>query len=96
MTHEIKIDPKYLIRIIEEEKMFEVRINDRDYQVGDIIKFLPVENKETNFNSDNKLNVNSIIKMKIPFYKITYIHSGLGMKDGYVIWSIKPLTNKGS
>ncbi len=33
MQHNIKIQTEYLIRIIENQKLFEVRLNDRDYQV---------------------------------------------------------------
>jgi hypothetical protein len=34
-THDIKILPQYFERIQSGQKMFEVRKNDRDYQVGD-------------------------------------------------------------
>lgn len=46
MKHEIKIKQCYLIHILEGRKNFEVRRNDRDYQVGDIIKFLPLKDDD--------------------------------------------------
>ena len=43
MKHTIKIEQHYLIHIVEGRKTFEVRKNDRDYQVGDTIYFMPIE-----------------------------------------------------
>lgn len=37
MIHALKIWPQYFERIYQGEKKFEVRVNDRDYQVGDIL-----------------------------------------------------------
>ena len=34
-SHELKIEPEYFKPIITGKKMFEIRKNDRDYQVGD-------------------------------------------------------------
>lgn len=82
MIHELKIKQCYLYHIIEEKKTFEVRKNDRDFQVGDHIRFLPLE-------SEN-YNVYNMLEGTIPLYNIDYIHSGLGMKKGYVVLSITP------
>ena len=84
VTHEIKIEQKYLLRIIKEEKLFEVRNNDRDYQVGDILHFLPLESSIVNVYKEEKV---------IPYYKITYVHHGRGMQDGYVILGIRQTNN---
>lgn len=35
--HTLKIDSKYLDRIIDRSKLFEIRKNDRDFQTGDDI-----------------------------------------------------------
>jgi len=37
MEHELKLHPKYFERVSRGEKTFEVRKNDRDYQVGDTV-----------------------------------------------------------
>lgn len=42
-THRIKIQDKFLARIQSGEKTFEIRKNDRNYQVGDFIVFLRVD-----------------------------------------------------
>lgn len=38
-THSLKIESNYLDRIIDGSKQFEVRFNDRDFQVGDRLYF---------------------------------------------------------
>ena len=72
MIHEVKILSKYLQRIISLEKTFEVRWNDRDYQVGDILHFQEIR-------EDDKCRDCSVRR------RITYVHQGLGMKDNYVV-----------
>lgn len=42
MKHRLKIKKMYFDRIVSGEKKFEVRLNDRDYQVGDLIAFEPI------------------------------------------------------
>ena len=37
MTHNIKIEPQYFQAVIEGEKPFEIRLNGRNYQVGDTL-----------------------------------------------------------
>lgn len=36
-THNLKILPNYFQDVYSGKKMFEVRLNDRDYQVGDML-----------------------------------------------------------
>ena len=79
MRHQLKIDSKYWYRINEGLKTFEVRLNDRDYQVGDEIEF-NVFVSEPNGSGDW---IDDVPK------KIIYIHSGLGLKEGYVILGIE-------
>lgn len=38
-THCLKIGEEYLVNLMSEKKKVEIRINDRDYQVGDILRF---------------------------------------------------------
>lgn len=41
--HQLKILPEYFNAIKEERKTFEIRKNDRDYQVGDILALFNYE-----------------------------------------------------
>lgn len=38
MNHELKIKPEYYEKVINGTKKFELRRNDRDFKVGDIIR----------------------------------------------------------
>jgi ASC-1-like (ASCH) protein len=78
VEHNIKILKNYADRILCGEKDFEVRLNDRDYQKDDIILFTVIEKDGA----------------EIPGYdgmkrQIKYVHSGLGMKKGYVILGLR-------
>jgi ASC-1-like (ASCH) protein len=80
MIHEIKIKQCYLIPILEGRKTFEVRLNDRNYQVGDEIRFLPLQDDNYNCYENGRM---------VPHQIIIYVHSDLGMQDGYVVLGIK-------
>jgi ParB family chromosome partitioning protein len=68
MEHSLKINKEYLANLMDGKKKSEIRLNDRDYQLGDYLIF-----------RDDK---------KEYYFKITHIHSGLGLKEGYVVLSV--------
>jgi len=81
--HLLKIRQCFLCHILEGQKTFEVRKNDRDFQVGDTICFLPLK--------DEHYNVYEHIS-PIPRYQIKYILSGFeGLEEGYVCLAIEPI-----
>jgi len=83
MLHELKIKQCYLCHILEGIKTFEIRKNDRDFQVGDTITFLPLEDKDYNVYN---------IRSPIPYYRINYIMSDfVGLAGGYVGLAITPI-----
>jgi uncharacterized protein YqfB (UPF0267 family) len=83
MIHELKIKQCYLIHILEGKKTFEVRKNDRDFQVGDTIRFLPIEDENYDAHS---------IESPIPNYIITYILADFGgLQQQHVCMAISPL-----
>jgi len=63
--------------------MFEVRKNDRDYQAGDTICFLPIENSE-GYNCYD-------VKNPIPPYEITYVYAGNLTNQNHVVLGIQPI-----
>ncbi|WP_302626796.1 DUF3850 domain-containing protein [uncultured Eubacterium sp.] len=87
MIHELKIEDDYALKVVTNEKTFEIRFNDRDYKKGDYIRFLPVGEKFRNI-------VAAEIKDKI--YKITYVltHEDFpkGIKEDYAVIAIKEAT----
>ena len=44
--HTLKIEQRWYQTVMDEEKKAEFRINDRDYQVGDLIHFTDINGEE--------------------------------------------------
>lgn len=102
--HELKIKHEYLIDITLGKKTFTLRKNDRDYQVGDLIRFIKVSNKELWNGSvlllDYKTNKTARETVYIDdddLYKITYVLKDVpkyGLDKDYCILGIKKLNIK--
>jgi ASC-1-like (ASCH) protein len=75
MKHELKLEKDYFGSVLAGFKTFEIRFNDRDYQVGDILVL-----KEWDWFSES-FTGREVEK------KITYI-TNYAQKDGYVVMSI--------
>ena len=71
--HELKIEPMYLKNLLEGKKRCEVRYNDRDYQVGDVLEF------------DDLTGIDAYQTFQ---FKVLHIHAGIGMREGYVVLSV--------
>ena len=74
MLHTLKIERPYADAILSGDKNFEVRYNDRGYQKGDFIRFITLI-EGTSKSPDLRHSLTNNI------YEITYVHSGLGMKE---------------
>lgn len=73
MIHAVKCLPKYFDPLVSGEKSFEVRENDRDYKVGDIIAL-------------NEYSSSKGYSGKFAIFKITYVLDNPEYcKSGYVI-----------
>ena len=81
MTHEIKINQCYADAILDGRKNFEVRLNDRGYNAGDKVVFHV-------YNDGFHCNLHGLENRA---YEITYVHSGLGTAEGYVVFGIKEI-----
>ena len=91
--HELKILHKYLIDVSLGIKTFELRKNDRDYQVGDLIHFIDI--REDNI-TPNKCLVEPYIDENT-LYRITYVLKDVekyGLDKDYCILAIKKLDIK--
>jgi hypothetical protein len=78
MKHELKIKEKYFLCLASGKKSFEVRLNDRDFQAGDQIEFTVL--------GDDGLPDSTYCPRLMG---ITYVHSGLGMAEGYVVLGVE-------
>jgi len=85
--HNIKIRQEYARRILDGEKTFEVRYNDRDYQRGDILemRIIDKDDKPVYLQPDPKLADDYCVMIR----KISYIHTGYGMAEGFVILGLE-------
>ena len=75
--HELKIESSYAWEKINGKKPFEIRLNDRDYKVGDIVHYTC-----TNWIA------NDLIADK--YYKIIYITDYM-QKDNYIVYAEKEM-----
>ena len=90
--HELKILHKYLIDITIGRKTFELRKNDRDYQVGDLIHFIDI--REDDSTTKNRIEPNID---ENTLYRITYVLKDVdqyGLDKEYCILAIKKLDIK--
>lgn len=77
--HDLKIYPQFFDEIIKGDKKFEVRKNDRDYKLNDVIVL-------REYNPENELFTGRFLIKKI----CHILYGGqFGIEDGYCVFSIK-------
>ena len=80
MIHELKCWPAYFQAVWDDKKTFEVRKNDRDYQVDDKRVL-----REWNPKTEEYTGSGLVVKVTYVFYDPQFL------KDGYVILGIKKI-----
>lgn len=86
MTHELKIKEAFADAVVAGEKTFEIRVNDRGFQRGDLVKFTAID--------DLKLKIHHPINGRT--YEITYVLSGWGLNGDTVAFSIREVGDTSS
>lgn len=89
--HKLKLNIEFCDAVLSGDKNFEVRKNDRGFQTGDLIKFIPTDGTFYQ-NFDGVEREHAVHEISECTYKITYILSGWGIKNGYVVMGIKEVT----
>ncbi len=84
MVHYLKIKPEYYKDVECGLKTFELRKNDRNFQVGDILMLIKLDDNGNETDQVTRVKVNYILK-DCPQY---------GLKDGYAILGIKSETRE--
>ena len=83
MIHELKILSSFIRPILDGSKTFEIRENDRGFQKGDRVQFKVVSDDWTRKNSS------IVYEFEHKVFEITYVISGWGLKNGFVVFGIK-------
>lgn len=83
--HEIKLNIEFCDAVLNGEKTFEIRLNDRGYQKGDRVRFIPVSGGGM-FSEEHPISDCE--------YEITYVINGWGLENGYVAFSIMNITGR--
>lgn len=87
--HELKIEKKYFLDVLHGAKTFELRKNDRNYQVGDLIHFNVIKSEEkehdpeacdVNFGEDCLLYKITYVLKDVPKYGLDMDYCILGIK----------------
>lgn len=71
--HCLKIKTEYANAKLRGDKPFEIRLNDRDFNVGDLVQYTCIDSPIVDEKISKKL------------YYITYV-TNFGQKDGYVVF----------
>lgn len=86
--HELKTDPEYFEAVWNSWKTLEIRYDDRDYKVGDLLFLQKTQYTGKQMIAEGK----PLVYMGISLLcKITHIQRNVGMKEGWVALSIKTL-----
>lgn len=75
-THELKCWPQYFDAIVHRKKTFEVRHNDRDYGIGDVLILREYDNDKKEYTRRQTR------------VRVTNIFSDFGLQPGWVVMAI--------
>ena len=82
--HKLKTDPEVFKAVVEGRKTFEIRFNDRDFKVGDELVLL-----ETIHTGEQMRHGKPLLFSGNQLRKtVSYVLSGYGLQDGWVILGI--------
>lgn len=82
-VHNIKLLKDFADDVLNGRKNFEIQENDRGYQAGDKVRFTVVLSSGLS---------DSLHPLNEKLYEITYVLSGWGLKDNFVVFGIKDIT----
>ena len=91
MRHFLKLNYRFAEPVYNGDKRFEIRNNDRAFQKGDEVKFTVVNDDGSEYKPrwDKRLGKSIAHPLENMLFEITYIISGWGLKNGYVVFGIK-------
>ena len=78
IIHELELESTFCDVVLSGQKPFEILINDRGFQKGDHIKFIPMRG-----------SLPIVHEISKAIFEITYVLNGHGLKEDYVCIAIK-------
>mgnify|MGYP003652085438 FL=1 len=88
MHHKLKTDSDPFYAVLLGEKTHEIRFNDKDYQVGDTLSLQLTEYTGEEMRNGKPLEYVFCENISL---KVTHVLKGYGLKDGWVILSVKKI-----
>lgn len=89
ITHELKLNIEFCDAVYNGRKSFEIRRNDRGFQTGDHIKFIPFKSGAVVGPDGDASALYPDHPIKTHEYIITYMLNGWGIQPGFVGLAIK-------
>lgn len=84
-THELKTDPEVFVASMRGDKTFEIRLNDRDFQEGDLLVLRETEYTGHQMREGKPLSYTGRALSRF----VTYVLDGYGLKAGWVILGVR-------
>jgi hypothetical protein len=96
MRHFLKLNYRFADPVYSGDKRFEIRNNDRAFQKGDEVKFTVVNDDGSEYKPrwDKRLSKSIAHPLEDMTFEISYVISGWGLKNGYVVFGIKEKEEK--
>ena len=93
MRHFLKLNYRFADTVYNGDKRFEIRNNDRAFQKGDEVKFTVVDDDGSEYKRWNTmLGMRNAHPLEDMVFEISYVISGWGLKNGFVVFGIKEKT----
>jgi len=96
MKHELKIEKQWADAKLAGEKPFEIRLNDRGFQKGDLIHYVVIDPKTKEPYrppmSEAAIGGASVHPIETVDFIVTYMMQGFpGLQDGYCVYADQPV-----
>lgn len=88
-THKLKLNIEFCDDVLSGKKNFEIRENNRGFQTGDLIKFIPANGRYHIDDNGNEIQHAPYHPIRNKTYKIKYILNGWGLKNVFVVLAIE-------
>ena len=97
VTHRIKLTSRFVRPVLDGRKRFEVRDDDRHYEVGDLVQFRTVDMEGRGFGESDFCPDYCTAEEGGALYgrrfRVTYVLHGWAIKEGYCAFGFEEATD---